>query len=89
MLYISVIRSLIDYAAIVLFQFSATQLRPLELIQNKAMRIILGCPKTAKIEVLRAELGIPSIVSRIQEIACRSTCCLICSLMEQRLFKRS
>ncbi|KAK4320262.1 hypothetical protein Pmani_008871 [Petrolisthes manimaculis] len=37
-------------------QYSATQLRPLELIQNEAMRIVLGCPRTAKIEVLRAEL---------------------------------
>ncbi|KAK3895411.1 hypothetical protein Pcinc_000864 [Petrolisthes cinctipes] len=52
MFYISVIRSLIDYAAIVLVQFSMTQLRPIELIQNEAMRIILGCPRTAKIEVL-------------------------------------
>ncbi|KAK4307244.1 hypothetical protein Pmani_020957, partial [Petrolisthes manimaculis] len=54
-------------------QFSMTQLRPLELIQNEAMRIILGCPRTAKIEVLRAELDMPSIVFRIQEIACRAT----------------
>ncbi|KAK4312706.1 hypothetical protein Pmani_015891 [Petrolisthes manimaculis] len=79
MFYISVIRSLIDYAAIVLVQFSMTQLRPLELIQNEAMRIILGCPRTAKIEVLRAELDMPSIVFRIQEIACRATSRLLCS----------
>ncbi|KAK4321869.1 hypothetical protein Pmani_007332 [Petrolisthes manimaculis] len=60
-------------------QFSMTQLRPLELIQNEAMRIILGCPRTAKIEVLRAELDMPSIVFRIQEIACRATSLLLCS----------
>ncbi|KAK4318942.1 hypothetical protein Pmani_010031 [Petrolisthes manimaculis] len=60
-------------------QFSMTQLRPLELIQNEAMRIILGCPRTAKIEVLRAELDMPSIVFRIQEIACRATSHLLCS----------
>ncbi|MPC93567.1 hypothetical protein E2C01_088701 [Portunus trituberculatus] len=42
MFYISVIRSLIDYAAPVLIQFSATQLRQLELVRNEAMRIILA-----------------------------------------------
>ncbi|MPC79072.1 hypothetical protein E2C01_073584 [Portunus trituberculatus] len=61
MFYISVIRSFIDYAAPVLIQFSATQLRPLELVQNEAIRIILGCPRTARIEVLRAELHLPRI----------------------------
>ncbi|MPC60105.1 hypothetical protein E2C01_054142 [Portunus trituberculatus] len=53
-----------------LLEFSASQLRPLELIQNEAMRIILGCPRTARIEVLRAELHLPSIMCRIQEITC-------------------
>ncbi|MPC50159.1 hypothetical protein E2C01_043982 [Portunus trituberculatus] len=59
MLYISVKRSLIDYAAPVLMQFNATQLRPLELVQNETMRIILGCARTALNEVLRAELHLP------------------------------
>ena len=43
------------------------------------MRIILGCPKTVKLEVLRAELGFPSIISRIHELACRSVCRMICN----------
>ena len=77
MFYISVIRSLIDYAAPVLVQCSPTQLKPLELVQNEAIRIILGCPKTAKIEVMRAELVLPSVVSRIHEITCRTVCRLI------------
>ncbi|XP_063866943.1 uncharacterized protein LOC135104011 [Scylla paramamosain] len=63
--YISVVRSLIDYAASILIQFSAIQPRPLELVQNEAMRIILGCPRTARIEVLRAALHLPSIMCRI------------------------
>ncbi|MPC19735.1 hypothetical protein E2C01_012661 [Portunus trituberculatus] len=70
MFYISVVLSLIDYAAPVLIQFSASQLLPLELIQNEAMRIILGCPRTARIEILRAELHLPRIICRIQEIIC-------------------
>ena len=77
--YISVIRSLIDYAAPVLVQFSASQLRPLETLQNEAMRVILGCPRTAKIEVLRAELHLPSIVCRIQELTCRTVGRMLCT----------
>ncbi|MPC26838.1 Protogenin B [Portunus trituberculatus] len=37
--------SLINYAAPVLIQFSDTQLRSLELVQNEAMMIILGCSR--------------------------------------------
>ncbi|MPC75105.1 hypothetical protein E2C01_069490 [Portunus trituberculatus] len=72
MFYISVIRSPIDYATPVLIQFSATQLHPLEPVQNEAMWIILGCPKTPWIEVLRAEMHLPSIMCRIQEITSRT-----------------
>ncbi|XP_063848254.1 uncharacterized protein LOC135093209 [Scylla paramamosain] len=79
MFYISVVRSLINYAAPVLIQFSATQLRPMELVQNEAMRIILGCPRTARTEVLRAELYLPSIMCRIQEITCRTVGRILCT----------
>lgn len=74
MFHFSVIKSLIDYAATFLFQFFVTQLRSLELVQNETMRIIFGCPRMAKIEGLIAELGLSSIVTKIQEVACRSTC---------------
>lgn len=79
MFYISVIRSLIDYAAPVLVQYSASQLKPLDYVQNEAMRIILGCPKTAKVVLMRAELGLPSVIDRVSEIACRAVGRLICS----------
>ncbi|MPC96068.1 hypothetical protein E2C01_091305 [Portunus trituberculatus] len=79
MFYISVIRSLIDYATPVLIQFSSIQLRPLELVQNEAMQIILGCPRTARIEVLRAELHLPSIICRVQEITCRTVSQMLCT----------
>lgn len=77
MFYIYVIRSLIDYAAPVLVQYNTQQLRCLEVIQNKAMRVILGCATTAKIEVLRRELGFPSIIRRIEEITCRTICRMV------------
>ncbi|MPC63810.1 hypothetical protein E2C01_057915 [Portunus trituberculatus] len=46
----------------ILIQFSATRFHPLELVQNEAMRVILGCPRTERIEVLRAELHLPRIM---------------------------
>ncbi|MPC61817.1 hypothetical protein E2C01_055894 [Portunus trituberculatus] len=51
-------------------QFSATQLR--HLVQNEVMKIILGCAKTARNEILRAELHLPSVICRIQKITCRT-----------------
>ena len=69
MVYISTIRSVIDYAAPLLISYAESELRPLEVIQNKAMRIILGCPRSTRIEIMRLELHLPSIVYRIQELA--------------------
>ena len=69
MVYISTIRSIIDYASPLLVSYSENELRPLEVIQNKAMRIILGCPRCTRIEIMRLELNLCSIVDRIQELA--------------------
>lgn len=70
MFYSSVIRSVIDYAAPIIVQFIAVQLLSLGLIQNETICIILGCSKTVKMEVLKAELNLPIIVNRISEITC-------------------
>ena len=69
MVYISTVRSIIDYAAPLLITYSENELKPLEIIQNKAMRIILGCPRTTRIEIMRIELNLPSIVHRVHELA--------------------
>ncbi|MPC68526.1 hypothetical protein E2C01_062728 [Portunus trituberculatus] len=42
------------------------------------MQIILGCPRTAQIEVLRAELNLPSIMCRVQEITCCTVSRMLC-----------
>ena len=52
----------------VLIQFSVSQSHPLEVLQNEAIRIILGCPKMTRIEALRVELHSPSIVCKVREI---------------------
>ena len=68
LMYFALVRSVIDYASPVLSLLPPSSLKPLELLQNKAMRIILGCPMSTKILVMRKELDIPSIHSRIMQI---------------------
>ena len=68
MMYIAFVRSVIDYAAPVLIHLGKSKFKKIETIQNDAMRIILGCPKTAKIINLRYELNLPSLWDRIREI---------------------
>ena len=68
MMYIAYIRSVIDYAAPALVCLGKNRLKKLESIQNEAMRIIIGCPRTVKILNLRNELNLPSLSDRIHEI---------------------
>ncbi|XP_068245305.1 uncharacterized protein [Palaemon carinicauda] len=75
--YLATLRSIIDYSAPVLCSFSDKDLRPLELLQNEAMRVILGCPRTARIEIMRLELNFPSVTQRIRELTVSSIIRLI------------
>ena len=68
LMYISLVRSMIDYTSPVLSLLSPSALKPLEIVQNKAMRIILVCSRTAKVLVMRRELDLQSIHSRITQI---------------------
>ncbi|XP_069977742.1 uncharacterized protein [Penaeus vannamei] len=68
LIYISTIRALVDYAAPALSIACQGRLRKLETIQNEAMRIILGCQRNTRIDVMRAETGLQSIVQRVREI---------------------
>ena len=67
-MYVSYVRSLVDYAAPALIGLGKVRLTKLEVIQNEAMRIILGAPTTAKVVNLRQELNLPSLADRIHEI---------------------
>lgn len=58
----STVRSAIDYAASVLTSFLQKDLYSLEKVQNDAMRIILGCVRITRREIImRLEFRIPSI----------------------------
>ena len=73
MVYLSTVRAIIDYAAPVLILYAERDLRSLEVLQNKAMRIILGCPISTRIEVMRLELSLPTIFDRVYELAAVAT----------------
>lgn len=68
LMYISIVRSVIEYAAPILSCFDGGRLNKLEKIQNEAMRIILGCPRNALIIAMRNELGLPSLTHKIEEV---------------------
>ena len=67
MFYISFIRSVIDYHALWLLPHTNTgNIEPLEKVQNKAMRIILGVATSTRIVNMRKELGLPSVNDRVR-----------------------
>jgi len=63
--YLAFIRSVVDYHALHLLQYKDSEINSLEIVQNEAMRIILGAPRTARIVNMRSELNLPSIFDRI------------------------
>ena len=63
--YLAFIRSVIDYHALHLAGYSEWALKPLETVQNEAMRLILGCPISTRIVNMRLELNLPTIYERI------------------------
>ena len=64
-IYITFIRSVVDYLSPALCQLSRTVLQPLEKFQNRAMRLILGCPGSTRIVNMQQELHLPPLVDRI------------------------
>ena len=63
-LYISLIRSSLDYCAFLYDTLSTKQTSSLESIQNNALRIITGALRTSPVENIRAETNIPSLAHR-------------------------
>jgi len=63
--YMYAIRSIIDYSAPCLPGLKSSLLTSLEVIQNDALRAILGAPMWTPLPLLRAECGLPSLGYRI------------------------
>ena len=65
--YLACTRTLIDYAAPTLTNMTQTQKASLEVIQNNAMRLMLGAPMWTRRCNLRAETNLPSLEHRIEQ----------------------
>ena len=68
--YVAAVKSLVDYTAPVLVALTHRQARKLEVVQNKAMRPILGAPTWTKVHNLRLETGCPALADRITYRLC-------------------
>ena len=62
--YISLIRPQLEYAAAVLFNMSATNMKMFETLQNKCMRIVALAADRTKSKVIRKQFNIPTLASR-------------------------
>ena len=67
--YRSMIGGILDYSASTLLPMTKDKLSKLESIQLKAARIILGAPMCVIGHILRAELGLKTIETRLTEMA--------------------
>ena len=74
-------RSLIDFAAPVLTNLTDNQKETLEVIQNNAMRLMLGAPMWPKLCNLRAESNLPTLENRINV---RNTCIVSKAIQSER-----
>ena len=75
--YLTFIRSLVDYLSPALIHLPRSALEPLEVFQNQVLRVILGCPLSTRIVNMQTELQIPSLVERIySNVTCLTVKCL-------------
>ncbi|XP_050706751.1 uncharacterized protein LOC126992111 isoform X3 [Eriocheir sinensis] len=72
-IYITFIRSVVDYLSPALVQLPRTTLEPLEIVQKRAMRVILRCPMSTRIENMQCELRLPPLVEIIYSNVTRLT----------------
>lgn len=70
-LYISLVRSRIDYASFLYGNSAKTHLNKLDVLQNRALRICGGFIRTTPICVMESELCLPPLYVRRHWLACR------------------
>ena len=70
--YVQAVRSLVDYSAPVLAALSPSQQERLEVVQNTAMRTMLGAPRWSSACVMQSETSLVPLSVRVQQVtACR------------------
>ena len=67
MMYLTTIRSVIEYASPILSCLDDGRWEKIEKLQNESMRIVLSCPRNAMIDAMRLELSLSSLRSRVEE----------------------
>ena len=67
--YIQAVRSLVDYSSVALVSLTKTKKTDLEKVQNVAMRTILDAPRWTNLATMRAELGLPPLTVRVDQLA--------------------
>lgn len=68
LVYMSIIRSIITYAAPIWSTISATQMHKLEVIQNKVLRSIIWPNLPPTVRQLRAQANVPSITGYVKKL---------------------
>ena len=66
--YVQAVRSLVDYAAVVLVALAKSRKKDLEVIQNHAMRIITGAARWCRIAALQNETQLPPLALRVEQL---------------------
>lgn len=70
--YVQAVRSLVDYSAPVLVALSTNQQERLEVVQNTAIRTMLGAPRWSSACVMQNETSLVPLSIRVQQVmACR------------------
>lgn len=67
-MYQSLVRSRIEYGAVVYASASKTTLRPLEVIQNTALRLVTGAYRTSPVQSIRCLVGEPPLNVRREQL---------------------
>ncbi len=70
--YVQAVRSLVDYSAPVLIALSPIQQKRFEVLQNTAMRTMLGAPRWSNVCAMQSKTSLVPLTTRVQHItACR------------------
>ena len=65
-LYVTAVRVIVDYSAVCLVMVEEPTIEKLEVLQNQALRLILGAPRWTKVLTMLEETGLLSMKDRLR-----------------------
>ena len=78
MMYVSTVRSVIDYVAPCLSNLVIGRLNRIDLTQNECMMIVFWYQRNAIIDVMRLEENLPSVCDRVMGLVLKSVVNYVC-----------